>query len=677
MTTSGPTIFERNRVLPPALHAVQRGRRPASSPSSPYLSKLQAFAAPPVGRPPGHPRHDQPRRRQRRPEHGHPVRRPAVRRRSARRCASRTRCPIGSGLGLHPSLPKLKARFDQGKVAVVRGVGYNAARPEPLHVGRHLDARLGRRDAGHVRLGRPLPRPAPERRARIALRRVAARLGQRAPAGRRRAPVVVAAEHRRRVRHRPHRPVATRACSTRSRASAPALRASAPLGDLYDQTESDLMMLTQRIRPAYGFADQPNDLQQQLVLAAHLINANLGIRVIDTELDGFDTHSDQRDWHATLLGQLDAAIDGVLRDAVAEAGAPHVAMMTFSEFGRRPEENGDAGTDHGTAAPHFVIGDHVQRRAARHAAEPHRPRRQRELRPERRLPPDVRADPEDVARRRRPRRARQVVLAARACSSAGPGCAAPSSKRRARRRTGYWLAGPTGHVHGFGAATKFSSLAARRAPARRRARRRRRSKGLWLRRLRRRHLQLRRREVLRVDRRDPPRTSRSSPWPPTPTGKGYWLCASDGGIFAYGDAEVPRLDRQRSSSTSRSSRWPRRRPARATGSARATAASSPTATPSSTARPARSGSTSRSSRWPPTPTGKGYWLCAQRRRHLQLRRREVPRRDDPTAGRGVRLRAIQRPATGYWIAAADGTVAAFGDAAVLGSVADFTSVLVA
>ncbi len=35
--------------------------------------------------------------------------------------------PIGSGLGLHPSLPKLKARFDKGKVAVVRGVGYNPA----------------------------------------------------------------------------------------------------------------------------------------------------------------------------------------------------------------------------------------------------------------------------------------------------------------------------------------------------------------------------------------------------------------------------------------------------------------------------------------------------------------------------------------------------------------------
>ncbi len=131
------------------------------------------------------------------------------------------------------------------------------------------------------------------------------------------------------------------------------------LGDLYDQTESDLMMLTQRIRPAYGFADQPNNLQQQLVLAAHLINANLGIRVIDTELDGFDTHSDQRDWHATLLGQLDNAIAAFFA-TLSTKWAPHVAMMTFSEFGRRPEENGDGGTDHGTASPHFVIGDHVK-----------------------------------------------------------------------------------------------------------------------------------------------------------------------------------------------------------------------------------------------------------------------------------------------------------------------------
>ena len=82
----------------------------------------------------------------------------------------------------------------------------------------------------------------------------------------------------------------------------------------------EFLQLAQRIRPAYGFADQPTDIEQQLVLAAHLINANLGIRVIDTGLDGFDTHSDQADWHATLMARLDAAIDAFFaraRSAVA------------------------------------------------------------------------------------------------------------------------------------------------------------------------------------------------------------------------------------------------------------------------------------------------------------------------------------------------------------------------
>ena len=143
------------------------------------------------------------------------------------------------------------------------------------------------------------------------------------------------------------------------------------LGDLYDQTESDLMMLTQRIRPAYGFADQPNNLQQQLVLAAHLINANLGIRVIDTELDGFDTHSDQRDWHATLLGQLDNAIAAFFA-TLSTKWAPHVAVMTFSEFGRRP--GGERRRRHRPRHRGAALRDRRPRegRLARHPAEPDR-----------------------------------------------------------------------------------------------------------------------------------------------------------------------------------------------------------------------------------------------------------------------------------------------------------------
>ena len=73
----------------------------------------------------------------------------------------------------------------------------------------------------------------------------------------------------------------------------------------------------------------------------------------------------------------------------------------------------------------------------------------------------------------------------------------------------------------------------------------------------------------------------------TPTGNGYWLVASDGGIFSFGDAAF-HGSTGAMTLTSRSSAWPRRPRATATGSSRPTAGSSPSATPPSTAQPAPS-----------------------------------------------------------------------------------------
>ena len=143
----------------------------------------------------------------------------------------------------------------------------------------------------------------------------------------------------------------------------------------------------QRIEPAYDFDPPTADISQQLVLAADVINANLGVPLFDTELDGFDTHSDQADWHATLLGQLDTAIAGFYLVAVDPRWCGlQVTIMTFSEFGPAPRGRRGRGTDHGTAAPVFVIGDHVKGGLHGAQPEPHRPRRQREPRAGRRLP---------------------------------------------------------------------------------------------------------------------------------------------------------------------------------------------------------------------------------------------------------------------------------------------------
>jgi len=131
------------------------------------------------------------------------------------------------------------------------------------------------------------------------------------------------------------------------------------LADQYAVKTKEFLQLAQRIRPAYGFKAPTTDLAQQLALGAHLINANLGIRVIDTALGGFDTHANEPDTHTSLMTQLDRATD-LFFATLDHRWRSQVTLMTFSEFGRRPEENGDRGTDHGTAAPLLMIGDRVK-----------------------------------------------------------------------------------------------------------------------------------------------------------------------------------------------------------------------------------------------------------------------------------------------------------------------------
>ena len=133
------------------------------------------------------------------------------------------------------------------------------------------------------------------------------------------------------------------------------------------------MQLTQRIRPAYGFADAADT---DLAAAARARRAPHQREPRHPR----DRHRARRLRHALRPARLarDAARPArqrdrsVLRDALDPRWRPQVTLMTFSEFGRRPEENGDGGTDHGTAAPHLRHRRPREGRAARRAAEPHR-----------------------------------------------------------------------------------------------------------------------------------------------------------------------------------------------------------------------------------------------------------------------------------------------------------------
>lgn len=103
-----------------------------------------------------------------------------------------------------------------------------------------------------------------------------------------------------------------------------------------------------------------SSLAGKLKQVAQLIDAGLGNRVYYVTLDGFDTHSDQAAAHSGLLQQLGDALEAFAEDLKVHGHQDRVASLVFSEFGRRVQENSSRGTDHGAAAPLFVVGSKVK-----------------------------------------------------------------------------------------------------------------------------------------------------------------------------------------------------------------------------------------------------------------------------------------------------------------------------
>ena len=106
-----------------------------------------------------------------------------------------------------------------------------------------------------------------------------------------------------------------------------------------------------------GDGDYPDsELAAKLRLVARLLAGGFGARLFHVELGGFDTHARQAPLHAALLGQLGGALAAFDRDLAARGLSDNVTTLVFSEFGRRAEENGSKGTDHGAAAPVLLLG---------------------------------------------------------------------------------------------------------------------------------------------------------------------------------------------------------------------------------------------------------------------------------------------------------------------------------
>lgn len=108
---------------------------------------------------------------------------------------------------------------------------------------------------------------------------------------------------------------------------------------------------------AYG---QEFLLGRQLDIATRVITSKVPVVAVKVALGGFDTHANQAPTQERLLAYLAASLATLRHNLIAAGRWNDVLVMTYSEFGRRAKQNASAGTDHGTAAPQFVMGGGVK-----------------------------------------------------------------------------------------------------------------------------------------------------------------------------------------------------------------------------------------------------------------------------------------------------------------------------
>jgi uncharacterized protein (DUF1501 family) len=107
------------------------------------------------------------------------------------------------------------------------------------------------------------------------------------------------------------------------------------------------------VKPA---AEEHNSLSAQLSMVAAAVRAGVPTRAYTVQLNGFDTHANERATQQRLLQTLDEAVTPFLHDMAGDRYGKNVVLMTYSEFGRRVAANASEGTDHGTAGPVLIAG---------------------------------------------------------------------------------------------------------------------------------------------------------------------------------------------------------------------------------------------------------------------------------------------------------------------------------
>ncbi len=264
---------------------------------------------------------------------------------------------LGDGLAFHPALKPLMAAWDGGQLGILRGVGY----PQP--------------NRSHFR-SIEIWETASKSEEMLSEGWIASVL--RGNVGKAADGIIIGdyefgpltgAAMRNVIMDKPDQFISQAQKIQAAKASA----GGGALGHLL-RTRAELLDASTKLAPL--FAEPPalpvafpgNGFGNQLKIATQLIMAKASVPVLKVSLGSFDTHVNQRGQHENLLKQLAEGL-AAFRAAMIQTGHWNdVLVMTYSEFGRRANENASKGTDHGTAAPHLVMGGRVK--GGFHGAQP-------------------------------------------------------------------------------------------------------------------------------------------------------------------------------------------------------------------------------------------------------------------------------------------------------------------
>jgi len=284
---------------------------------------------------------------------------------------------LSGGFGLHPELSGLKSLHDNGHLAVVHGVGYpNPNRSHFRSTEIWQTASDADKSGQHGWLGRYFDSCCEGADPAVGISIGSAQAPQAFAAGKRRgisfanpgqfrfdlrksSDPDAAEEFFRSVNEMDH---------GMQGGSIGMLDGPADMGgdtlDFLQRTALDATVSSDKVLEAARktkppAAYPPGKLADSLNLVARLIAGGMPTRVYYVSQGGYDTHSNQGGAHARLMGELGAALSAFTADLKAQGNFDRVLTMTFSEFGRRVAENASRGTDHGAAAPLFLVGGKV------------------------------------------------------------------------------------------------------------------------------------------------------------------------------------------------------------------------------------------------------------------------------------------------------------------------------